>query len=279
MTDQLPQVIRELDGLELRVRPVTGNPLVNDYHRANPALAGFYAGHPRDREALVRHATATAEYARPHLASLRDAVRPTTPRAAEKWDRVLRGEGFVVTTGQQAGLFGGPAYTFIKILSALRHAERYEQQLGVPVIALFWVPGDDHDFGEVAHVSVIDRTNELRTIRLEQAVEDPVSMARLPLDASVTEAVEQFSAVLADTPSGAHIRDVLAAAYRPGNTVTKPAGRTLAVARSFLGFNQRGRIRGIDSCSCYVLIAAQGGDHAAGENRRRRKAPDCERCD
>ena len=234
MIDENPQAVRELDGAEIRVRPVAGNALVNDYHRCHPALAPFYAGHPRDRQALLRHADATAKYPRAHLASIRDAVRATTPRAAEKWERVLGGEGFVVTTGQQAGLFGGPAYTFIKILSALRHAERFEAELGVPVVALFWVPGDDHDFGEVDHVSVIDRTNELRTIKLAQSVEEPHSMARVKLDATVTEAVDQFASALADTPEGTRLREIISAAYRPENTVADAYIETVAgVLRDF----------------------------------------------
>ena len=235
MSDEIPGVSRVLDGAELHVRPVSGNALVNDYHRRNPALAAFYAGRPRDRTALHRQAERTAKYPRPHLAALREAVRATTPRAAEKWEQVLRGVGYVVTTGQQAGLFGGPAYTFIKILSALRHAERFEAELGVPVVALFWVPADDHDFNEVNHVSIVDRTNELLTLRLDQAVAEPVSMAKLPLDESVEQVLAHFADSLSDTPAGTRIRDVLAEAYRPGRTMA--AAFIEAVAGLLSGFD------------------------------------------
>lgn len=216
MSVERPLVVKQMDGLEVRVRTVSGNPLIHDYLCASPALARFYPGHPDDPHAFRRHAVETAAYDRPHLAGLADAIRPTTTRAAEKWQRVVRGEGFVVTTGQQAGLFGGPAYTFLKILSAVRLAETLEALLDRPVVALFWVPGDDHDFAEVGRVSVLDRMNELRRIELEPPAVEPRSMARLALGESITAAVEAFSNVLPDTDSAVRIRDVLSRTYRPG---------------------------------------------------------------
>ncbi|MDQ0161627.1 bacillithiol biosynthesis cysteine-adding enzyme BshC [Aeribacillus alveayuensis] len=60
----------------------------------------------------------------------------------------------VVAGGQQAGLLTGPLYTIHKIISILTLAKQLQEQLGVPVIPLFWIAGEDHDFEEINHVYV-----------------------------------------------------------------------------------------------------------------------------
>src|SRR3979409_1043325 len=63
-------------------------------------------------------------------------------------DRLAAGEVLAITTGQQPGLFTGPLYTIYKALSAAALARRLERERGVPVVPVFWVAGDDHDFAE-----------------------------------------------------------------------------------------------------------------------------------
>ncbi len=61
----------------------------------------------------------------------------------------------VVVTGQQAGIFGGPLYTVYKALTAIKVARDQETQLGLPVVPIFWVASEDHDFAEVNHMTYI----------------------------------------------------------------------------------------------------------------------------
>lgn len=58
----------------------------------------------------------------------------------------------VVVTGQQPGLFGGPLYSFTKMLAAARWAAAIERA-GTPAVAVFWVATEDHDWSEVAHAA------------------------------------------------------------------------------------------------------------------------------
>ncbi|WP_066368341.1 bacillithiol biosynthesis cysteine-adding enzyme BshC [Neobacillus fumarioli] len=60
----------------------------------------------------------------------------------------------VVIGGQQAGILTGPLYTIHKIISCLKLAEQKERKLGIPVVPVFWIAGEDHDFQEVNHVFV-----------------------------------------------------------------------------------------------------------------------------
>ena len=134
---------------------------------------------------------ATIEQWRAHV----DAVRATTPAgwldairpafgpggaAAKRLDRVAAGNGICITTGQQAGLFGGPLYTLTKALSALTLADILERELGVPVAPVFWAATDDADFLE-ASVAYVADADGLVELRLTDPPPPGTPMARAPL--------------------------------------------------------------------------------------------------
>ncbi|MDY0405971.1 bacillithiol biosynthesis cysteine-adding enzyme BshC [Virgibacillus sp. 179-BFC.A HS] len=65
----------------------------------------------------------------------------------------LRDESSVVVVGgQQAGVLTGPLYSVNKIISIIQLAKQQEAKLQVPVIPVFWIAGEDHDFEEINHV-------------------------------------------------------------------------------------------------------------------------------
>ena len=59
---------------------------------------------------------------------------------------------FTVTTGHQLCLLGGPMYTVYKIATAIKLAQRIQQQVpGVHIVPVFWMATEDHDWEEVNH--------------------------------------------------------------------------------------------------------------------------------
>src|SRR5690606_33182793 len=48
----------------------------------------------------------------------------------------------------------GPLYTIHKIISIIKLAKEQEERLNVPVIPVFWIAGEDHDFAEINHLYV-----------------------------------------------------------------------------------------------------------------------------
>ncbi len=62
----------------------------------------------------------------------------------------LRDGAVAVVTGQQVGLFGGPAYSIYKALTAV-HVARELSERGVNAVPVFWLATEDHDLAEVNH--------------------------------------------------------------------------------------------------------------------------------
>ena len=54
--------------------------------------------------------------------------------------------------GQQPGLFGGTLLSFEKAAGAIALAARLREELGVPVVPIFWNQSEDHDLEEVEPV-------------------------------------------------------------------------------------------------------------------------------
>jgi bacillithiol biosynthesis cysteine-adding enzyme BshC len=69
-------------------------------------------------------------------------------------DRLLSPDSVVVIGGQQAGILTGPLYTLYKAISIIQLAKREEKRLQKPVIPIFWIAGEDHDWHEVNHIHV-----------------------------------------------------------------------------------------------------------------------------
>lgn len=143
------------------------------------------------------------------------------PGARERLAAALAGDGLVVTTGQQPQLFGGPLYVLYKALTAVRVAATVERQTGVPCVAVFWVAGDDHDWGEVASVSFLDRAE--RWLQMDLQPPDgrsgrSVGPSRLP--AQTGPVTREFVDSLETHRPGEVWRELLLQAYTPGVTFT-----------------------------------------------------------
>ncbi|WP_053366103.1 bacillithiol biosynthesis cysteine-adding enzyme BshC [Bacillus sp. FJAT-27245] len=69
-------------------------------------------------------------------------------------EKLKRPDSAVVIGGQQAGILTGPLYTIHKAISIIRLAKLEQERLGVPVVPVFWIAGEDHDYDEVNHLFV-----------------------------------------------------------------------------------------------------------------------------
>jgi len=163
------------------------------------------------RRAEVIRASLVAEN---WLASLGPAFG-ATGIAAARLQRAAAG-GFVVTAGQQPGLFGGPLYTWWKAFSALSLANRLEDETGLPVAPVFWAATDDSDYTESAGTVVGTNAGAMR-LALPPIEDTGRALADVPL----SDASAQLESLIAATGSAPNrkILDTLQRAYSTGHTV------------------------------------------------------------
>lgn len=136
--------------------------------------------------------------------------------ALARLERVVAGNGVVVTTGQQPGLFGGPGYTVLKALSALALADRLERETGIPTAPVFWAATDDADFAEASWTAVADEAGFHR-LAVPRIGPEGTVMAEMPLG-DVQEVLARMAAAAASAPHQA-VMESLRRAYRTGQTV------------------------------------------------------------
>lgn len=77
---------------------------------------------------------------------------PSSDKVAESIEKLRLPNSVVVIGGQQAGILTGPLYTIHKIISIIAFSKKKQHELGVPVVPVFWIAGEDHDFQEINHV-------------------------------------------------------------------------------------------------------------------------------
>jgi len=132
-------------------------------------------------------------------------------------DRLAAADVLVVTTGQQPGLFTGPLYTVNKALSAMALAARLERERKVPVVPVFWVAGDDHDFAEGNHCAFLDAAGDAQSLVLrERSADAPqLSLFREPCGEDARRVLEELRTRTPDSEFKGAVLDWLGQAYRP----------------------------------------------------------------
>ncbi len=197
-------------------------PLVGDYAFDFARVASQYSGNPGEaqawRDAVLRtqrHPRDRAAIAAILAAQQNDRNAPPEARAAAA--QLADAASVAVVTGQQAGVFGGPLFTLLKALTALRLARETANRQRVPAVAIFWVDAEDHDWEEVRSCTVLDAEFQPRTVTLpniDGAGERPI--AELELDERVERTIQELADALPQTEFTSSVLDDVRAAWRPG---------------------------------------------------------------
>lgn len=186
--------------------------LFSDFQYHFGKVARFYAHDPHDGRS---YAAAAKEIAYPddRRAALVAALRASNTETASL-DLLARPGTVAVVTGQQVGLFSGPAYTIYKALTAVRLAAQLSAR-GIPAVPMFWLATEDHDVAEVDHAFVFGLDHQPIQLSVAAAGRSERPVGGIPIAAPP---VDRLREVLAGFPYGEEVAELVRAAYPAGAT-------------------------------------------------------------
>ena len=205
MASREPQIVTEPLGGSALSRAAQNGGAPREWYPPRPASAEEW----RARIADVRGAASD------WWSRLSDACTPSGA-ARERITSVIEGNGVVVTTGQQPGLFGGPVYTWSKALSALALADELTAATGVPTAPVFWAATDDADYAE-ASWTMVALPGGAERLELPRNPAEGARMADVPVP-DCSELLETFRRAAGSFADGRPL-EAVARAYRPPATV------------------------------------------------------------
>ncbi len=227
----MPEHARETLAYESLGQPLS--PLFLDYLAGGERVFPFLGADGFDLDAIERAGERALGFVRPRAEVAKALVRQQQARGAEQAARraqaLAEPDSLAVVTGQQAGLFGGPLYVLLKAAATLELAQRLESRRGKPVVPVFWVASDDHDFAEVRSVCVIDPGGAIRALRYAPHHEpDGAPASTIVLDDTMPQLVDELGRTL---PTSLERDEVLAAVtecYVEGETLAGAFARLIS---------------------------------------------------
>lgn len=136
--------------------------------------------HYRERiEELSRRSFMRSELAN-HISEFMKPY-PTSHKVKESIDKLRKANSVVVIGGQQAGILTGPLYSIHKVISIIALAKEKEKELEVPVVPIFWIAGEDHDYAEVNHI-YLEKDNQLEKCVYPEKVLDKRMVTDVSID-------------------------------------------------------------------------------------------------
>jgi bacillithiol biosynthesis cysteine-adding enzyme BshC len=199
-----------------------------DYLDHFEKVKSFYA-HPPAMSAVTRSAR-RLDYPGDRRAEVTSILRNQNmalgagAESLSNLDRLENG-AVAVVTGQQVGLFSGPAYSVYKALTAVQIAKELTRA-GIPAVPVFWMATEDHDLDEVRHATWFDNGKLVR-FELPAVAETRRPVGRIPLGAEIEPLVKEAAELLLNQGSDL-LAQYLIESYRPGETYGSAFGKLFA---------------------------------------------------
>jgi len=193
-----------------------------------PAVAAYYAHPPTVKgiDAAAREVRLEPEVRRKVVEVLKEQNRAFGADVSTKKNIERLAAGAVaIVTGQQVGLFSGPAYTLYKAISAFSGAEQLTER-GIDAVPVFWMATEDHDLAEVNH-TLWNAGTGLRRYELPLREGDE---GKLVGSVQLGTAVDECIAAAAESLSGAfagEIAGLLRESYSSRETYGSSFGKLL----------------------------------------------------
>jgi bacillithiol biosynthesis cysteine-adding enzyme BshC len=205
-----------------------------DYLEHTSPARQFFPRSPRFRE-WVNDESARIDYPanrREQLARILERQNKSfgaSPRTLENIAAFSSGASAIVT-GQQVGLFGGPAFSIYKALSAITLAKD-AQNLGVDCVPIFWLATEDHDLQEVNQIRIPAADATLETLATTARAAEDAPVGTISFGPEISELALRVENLLGGE---SEITKLLTECYRPGETFGTAFAKLFA--RIFAGF-------------------------------------------
>ncbi|WP_339316573.1 bacillithiol biosynthesis cysteine-adding enzyme BshC [Oceanobacillus sp. FSL W7-1304] len=227
----------------MRINPIqlkTQSQLITDYRNNAGTIMDFFDYLPHDNYYQRVRDLHERTFERKHLTDVLFTMNKEWGAPASTLNNIERlkeTDSVVVIGGQQAGLLTGPMYTINKIVSIIQLAGQQEEKLGIPVIPVFWIAGEDHDFEEINHVYLPD-ANNMKKYKIRHRLMDKRSVSNISINRSaLVEWVDELFEQLKETKFTKRIYATIHEAIELSDTYTDFFARVI-----FHLFNEDGLV-------------------------------------
>lgn len=204
----------------------TTHSLFRDYVEGSGDAADYFCYRPYDLNSYRKRLEYLASRSYPHRDELANGLLSYNrqignhDRALQNIERLRNPETYVVVAGQQAGVLTGPLYTIHKAIHLIQMARLAERELGVSVVPVFWIAGEDHDWDEANHIHGLTHDGRVEKWKISVRKEGKPSVSMLPVDEeAMIRFTEQVLAVHEETEYTKEMREFLLTAAKGSCTL------------------------------------------------------------
>ncbi|MEX2463082.1 MAG: bacillithiol biosynthesis cysteine-adding enzyme BshC [Balneolaceae bacterium] len=144
----------------------------------------------------------------------------------ESIEKLRNGKTVTVVTGQQLILFGGPLFTIYKIITAIVYAKRLEKSLKRPVIPVFWMADEDHDYREAATLNV-PQSDDINPLFYESEEPGYKRVSEIGFGTNFNEFKNQLKELLPETDFSNNLWNLMNSCYSDSETFGSAFGKLI----------------------------------------------------
>lgn len=131
-------------------------------------------------------------------------------------EKLRNPDALTIVTGQQLGVYGGPLFTIYKTISAIILASKWQKKLNKPVIPVFWLADEDHDFDEIKWFGV-PANNEFNIHKYDKEDQNYL-VSDIVIEEQINRLKEQLKEDIFDTDFSEDLWKLFDSLYKKGNT-------------------------------------------------------------
>jgi bacillithiol biosynthesis cysteine-adding enzyme BshC len=190
--------------------------LAEDYVQKHQKTRAIFPYHPSDEASWTKRANwldqpKRLSANRSELSEILLAYNSFIGNSQQAMDNIKKLKDpltLAVVGGQQTGLFTGPLLVIYKAITLIQTAKHAEKLLNRPVVPVFWLAGEDHDFDEVNHTYTLTQQLEVAKVKIDHPTGLRCSVSKLTID-QWQDALQQLDNSLMQTEFKAGLMDKL----------------------------------------------------------------------